>query len=322
MKHLFLIAALVCWIQASGQTETAILKSISSKFEVFYNASKYDSIFAMYSDGMQKFLPLEKTVDFFSGLRSQAGSIRNLDFKLYEEGYASYKASFEKVVFKLAISVNENGKIAGMYVRPFPYESDLPATRNSTKLILPFKDEWTVFWGGDTRALNYHVDYKAQKNAFDMMITNSYGGSFKKNGSANEDYYAFGKQIIAPCDGVIVFVTDGLADNKPGIMDPKNPTGNSVVLKTKNGEFLLFAHFKQNSIVLKGGQKIKQGELLGLCGNSGNSSEPHLHFHIQDAQDMETATGVKCYFEKLVVNGELKTDYSPVKNDKIKPAAN
>ena len=57
--------------------------------------------------------------------------------------------------------------------------------------------------------------------------------------------------------------------------------------------FLFFAHFKQNSIRVKQGQIIKQGELLGLCGNSGNSSEPHLHFHIQNVENMNIATGVK-----------------------------
>jgi len=58
--------------------------------------------------------------------------------------------------------------------------------------------------------------------------------------------------------------------------------------------------------------------LLGLCGNSGNSSEAHLHFHIQNIENINIASGVKCYFEKLIVNGEAKTDYSPIKNDKIK----
>jgi murein DD-endopeptidase MepM/ murein hydrolase activator NlpD len=80
---------------------------------------------------------------------------------------------------------------------------------------------------------------------------------------------------------------------------------------------LFFAHFKQNSIKVKQGQKVTQGQLLGLCGNSGNSSEAHLHFHIQNVEDMNIATGVKCYFDKLFVNGEAKTDYSPIQKEKI-----
>jgi murein DD-endopeptidase MepM/ murein hydrolase activator NlpD len=69
--------------------------------------------------------------------------------------------------------------------------------------------------------------------------------------------------------------------------------------------------------LVKQGQKIKKGETLGLCGNSGNSSEPHLHFHIQNVENMNVATGVKCYFDQINVNGQTKTDYSPIKAEKI-----
>jgi len=91
-----------------------------------------------------------------------------------------------------------------------------------------------------------------------------------------------------------------------------------VIIKTANNEFLVFCHFKHRSIKVKEGQRIKQGELLGLCGNTGNSSEAHLHFHIQNIEDTNTATGVKCYFDKLFINGEVKQDYSPIKNERIK----
>ena len=82
------------------------------------------------------------------------------------------------------------------------------------------------------------------------------------------------------------------------------------IIKTATSEYAFFAHFKQHSIVVKQGQKLRTGELLGLCGNSGNSSEPHLHFHLQNVEDMVIATGAKCYFDQLKVNGVLKSDYS------------
>ena len=68
---------------------------------------------------------------------------------------------------------------------------------------------------------------------------------------------------------------------------------------------------------MKQGQKVKKGELIGLCGNSGNSSEAHLHFHIQNVEDINKATGAKCYFDEIIVNGKIKNDYSPEKSDKI-----
>lgn len=203
-------------------------------------------------------------------------------------------------------------------VKPFMEEKLSELLRNVSKLKLPFNEEWSVLWGGDTKEENYHIIDKAQKNAFDFIITNSQGKSYKNDGKINEDFYAFGKQLIAPIDGEIVLVVDGIKDNKPGIPNPLYVPGNTVIIKTKNNEYLFFAHFKQNSIVVKQGQIVKQGKVLGLCGNSGNSTEPHIHFHIQNVESMNKATGAKSYFENILVNGELKKYYSPIKTQKVK----
>ena len=300
-----------------SQTEKAINKSVAESFEANYNADNFDAIFSSFSTEMQNALPLDKTKEFLTGLKKQAGNITKRQFVKYEQTYASYKTNFDRALFAVNISVDKNAKINGLFVKPFK-ESNLPKLdRNSTKLILPFNNEWTVIWGGDTKELNYHVESEAQKNAFDILITNEKGISYKTDGKTNEDYYAFGKDLIAPCDGEVVLVVDGVKDNIPGILNPMYVPGNSVIIKTQNNEYLVFAHFKQHSIVVKQGQMIKQGQLLGLCGNSGNSSEPHLHFHIQNVEDMNSATGVKCYFDKIQVNGQLKTDYSPIQKEKI-----
>lgn len=302
-----------------GQTEKAAYKTIADKFELNYNNDNYDSIFVMFSDVMQKALPLDKTTDFLKDLKSQAGRITKRQFIKYVNGsYASYKTNFERALFALNISIDNDSKINGLFVKPFTDENLPKIERNSTKLKLPFKGEWTVFWGGDTKELNYHVESQAQKNAFDIVITDSSGKSYKTDGQTNEDYYAFDKEIFAPCDGEIVLAVDGVKDNKPGVLNPIYVPGNSVIIKTANKEYLFFAHFKNHSVTVKEGQKIKQGQLLGLCGNTGNSSEPHLHFHIQNVEDMNVATGVKCYFDNIIVNGQTKTDYSPIKGDKIK----
>jgi murein DD-endopeptidase MepM/ murein hydrolase activator NlpD len=319
MKNLSLVILIFIPFLSSGQTEKETSQKISSEFEEFYNSDKYQNIFDLFSAEMKAALPIEQTVDFLKGLKRQAGKIEKREFIKYENGtYASYKTNFEQAVFSVNISLDKNAKINGMFVKPFQ-ESNLPKLeRNQSKLILPFKDEWTVFWGGDTKELNYHIENKAQKNAFDIMITDDKGKSYKTDGKTNEDYYAFGKDLIAPCDAEVVLVVDGIKYNKPGELNPIYVPGNTVILKTVNNEYLFFAHFKQNSIVVKQGQKVKQDELLGLCGNSGNSSEAHLHFHIQNIEDMNKATGAKCYFDKVFVKGELKNDYSPIKGDKIK----
>lgn len=301
-----------------GQTEKLTYKTISDSFEVNFNSDNFDAIFANFSIEMQKALPLAKTKDFLRGLKQQAGKITKREFVKYEQTYASYKTNFERALFAVNISIDDNFQINGLFVKPFIADGLPIVRRNTTKLIMPFNEEWTVVWGGDTKEQNYHVENEAQKNAFDIVIKDNKGISYKNDGKTNEDYYAFGKELIAPCEGEVVLVVDGVKDNLPGTLNPTYIPGNTVIIKTANNEYLFFAHFKQYSIVVKQGQKVKQGQPIGLCGNSGNSSEPHLHFHIQNVEDMNIATGVKCYFDKIQVNGQVKMDYSPIQNDKVK----
>ncbi|GHV08200.1 hypothetical protein FACS1894160_2100 [Bacteroidia bacterium] len=303
---------------AFGQTEDAAHKMAAENFEKNYNAGNYDILFSSFSPEMQEALPLDKAKVFFSKLQSESGNITRREFLRYERGFAYYKTYFERSLSLLSIAIDENSKISGFFVKPFR-EKHLPVMeRNLTKLILPFKGEWFVVWGGDTKELNYHIENEAQKNAFDFIILDSNHKSYKTDGETNEDYYAFGKELMAPCAGEVVLAVDGVPDNKPGKLNPVYVPGNTVIIKTDNNEYLFFAHFKQHSIKVKQGQKVKQGTVLGLCGNSGNSTEAHLHFHIQDDENMMEATGIKCYFEKIVVNGEVKVDYSPVQKEQIR----
>ena len=300
---------------AFSQVEKDNFKFASTKFVAFFNANNYDSIVAMFSPEMKTALPIEKFTQFSTGLKNQMGSIRKTRFVRFQQTTALYETIFDKGILGMNIVLNSSNKIAGLLFKPYTEAKTIE--RNSTAMFLPFKGVWTVFWGGDTKEQNYHVESVAQKNAFDMMVHDEKGSTHKGNGLVNEDYYAFGKELFAPCDGEVVLVVDGIKDNVPGTLNPIYIPGNTVVIKTPKGEYLFFAHFKQHSIVVKQGQQVKTGELLGRCGNSGNSSEPHLHFHLQNVEDMILATGAKCFFDKIKVNGALRSDYSPVKGDKI-----
>jgi murein DD-endopeptidase MepM/ murein hydrolase activator NlpD len=301
-----------------SQTESIESKMAFEKFQGYYNADQPDSIFNQFSAQTKTALPLEKTKAFLSQLKSRYGNIKNTSFLNYQSGFSVYKTEFDKGILQLSVAVDKTQAITGLYAKPYEPDS-LPALkRNSTPMSLPFRGEWTVFWGGDTKELNYHVATRFQKNAFDIIQTDQSGKSYKTDGKKNEDYYAFGQDIIAPCDGAVVFAVDGIKDNVPGVMNTFYIPGNSILLITSNKEYILLAHFKQGSVKVKQGDPIKQGQVLGLCGNSGNSSEPHLHFHLQNTEDFNIATGVKCYFNKLLVNGVSQTDYSPVKGDKIR----
>ena len=316
MKNQFILTVLLLTFHiANAQIEKDNYKNISTKFVSFYNENKNDSIVALFSSEMNAALPIEKFTQVSAGLKLQLGSIKKIRFVRLQSSSALYETTFDNAVLGMTLTLNSKNEIAGLVFKPYTEAKEI--IRNTTKMKLPFKGEWSVTWGGDTKEQNYHVESLAQKNAFDILIKDEQGATHKGTGETNEDYYAFGKELYAPCDGEVVLVVDGVKDNIPGVLNPIYIPGNTVIIKTANGEFAFFAHFKQNSIVVKQGQKVSSGALLGLCGNSGNSSEPHLHFHLQNVEDMTKATGAKCFFDQLKVNGVLKLDYSPIKGEKI-----
>lgn len=318
--YILALILLVFTTVAFAQVESPTAKMAADRFIRQYNTAMYDSIFGTFTAEMQHALPIDKTREFLSGLTNEAGKIKAMTLLKYQQPTAIYKTAFEKTVYQINFSTDAQGNISGLYVKPFQETNYPKLERNLTPMALPFKGEWTVVWGGDTKELNYHVVSQAQKNAFDIVMTDAEGKSYKTDGKTNADYYAFGQELYAPCDGKIVLVVDGVKENVPGVLNPVFVPGNTVIIETAQHEFLFFAHFKQHSIVVKEGQRVKRGQLLGLCGNTGNSSEPHIHFHIQNVEDMNVATGAKCYFDKLKVNGEVKQDYSPIQKDKISPA--
>ena len=151
-----------------------------------------------------------------------------------------------------------------------------------TEFILPIKEEWYVFWGGTNQRDNDHYAYPSQRYAIDLVIRKN-GRDYEGDKDKNESYYAFGKEIIAPADGRVVEVERRVKDNEPvGEMNAAQPFGNYVIIDHGNGEYSVIGHMKYESPVVKVGDAVKQGQLVGLCGNSGNSSEPHIHFQVSD----------------------------------------
>jgi hypothetical protein len=292
---------------------------VVSQFIDLYNLEDYKGVFDLFNTDMQNALPQEKTKEFLVDMKTQLGVIKSFEFNKLQQGVAHvYKTTFSSEALRdiLFFLDNEN-KIGGLLVSMHEPDNLKVIERNTTKMILPFKEEWFVFWGGTNVEQNYHVAYEDQKYAYDILMVKD-GASYEGDPTKNENYYAFGKDIIAPCDAKVIKVINGVKDNVPGELNPEQLTGNTIILQTKDEEYLLFAHLKQNSIVVKEGQMVKQGDLLGQCGNSGNTTEAHLHLSLQNAVDMNISTGGKIYFDKIMVNGEIKEDYLPVKEDFIK----
>ena len=310
----FIITFLFCFL--GNAQESSNYKAVAQKILENYNGMNYDQIFNLFDADMQKSLPKVATRDFFAtNVRRPFGDMEKIEFSTLSNGRHVYTATFRKGVADILISLDSASKINSLYISP-PEKPTPILERNITKLILPFNEEWFVYWGGITEDVNYHVAEDTQKYAFDMLMVKD-GKSYEGDSLENESYFVFGKDIIAPSNAVVVSVINGVHDNIPGELNPEQLTGNTIILKTPNQEFLLFGHLKEDSIVVEKGQVVERGTKIAECGNSGNSTEPHLHLSLQNNERMENSKGVKLFFDEILVNGEVKSDYLPIKEDLV-----
>lgn len=179
-----------------------------------------------------------------------------------------------------------------------------------TALILPFKGEWTVGNGGRSPEKNSHYSEDGS-TASNQIFAYDFSRGHKNDGANLSDYEAFDAEIIAPANGIVTEVVYDRPDLPIGRKDTVRASGNKILIDHENGEFSLIAHFKQNSIIVNIGERVNQGQLLGLCGNSGNTTEPHIHYHLQSGRDSNIAAGLPAQFKRINVNGSVKENYEP-----------
>lgn len=287
-----------------------------------FNATNYMLIINEFDPEMKKVLPFEVLQPILDNIRRELGAITRMGVPLeINPDVAVLAVEFERGILNLQIALDRSNKISGLYFQPFTPPLPVP-DHNETALRLPFDGEWSVFWGGDTKEKNYHHTNQAQRFAFDFVIVDSLGNHARTDGRSNEDYYAWGASILAPADGLVVEAIDGVRDNAPGVMNQYSAVGNAVIIQHSDSEYSVLAHMQRGSVKVKAGDKVTKGQLLGLCGNSGNSTEPHLHYHLQNASVFQFATGIKVYFEKVKLKGHpnqklMPNEYSPEKGDRI-----
>ena len=123
--------------------------------------------------------------------------------------------------------------------------------------------------GGGTVEQNYHASQTVQQFAYDFVIMKN-DSMHSGDGQENEQYYCFGKSIIAPADGIVTDSQNEIHDNMPGVLNAEHPLGNFVIIDHGSNEFSLLAHMKQHSVMVRPGDVVKLGEVIGLSGNSWN----------------------------------------------------
>lgn len=206
--------------------------------------------------------------------------------------------------------------------KPFQVSAGLKAVyyKQANTFIFPVEGTWWVGAGADLYA--HHRWVAIEEFALDLVKLDENGFTHKNEGLRVEDYYCFDRDVLAVADGEVVGVQTGLIDDN-GLLKQKNESqqdydrrlnaaqanmlketprhtgGNYIVIGHTGEEYSFYAHLKQGSITVKKGDIVKQGRVIGKVGHSGNSTEPHLHFHISKGAVPFSSRSVPVRFSNL-----------------------
>lgn len=201
--------------------------------------------------------------------------------------------------------------------------------RTPVVVDFPLRGEWTAPNTPGTKVPSHGTDMLGQRYAFDFVRTDPsargmrfYSGSqlhYLFCGARLRDCPGWGQPIHAPSGGTVVRAEDGWPERNPVHLardlavvlrhaltfdlartDLRSLVGNYIIVETASG-YAFFAHAQQGSIAVSVGDRVETGQTLAKVGHSGNSTAPHLHFHLMDGLDLRTAQGIPCCFREYDV---------------------
>jgi murein DD-endopeptidase MepM/ murein hydrolase activator NlpD len=215
--------------------------------------------------------------------------------------------------FQLAQVVRQIAGEVRAYIR---WRDGIPAVdtyRQQCSYTLPFEGEWYVMNGGTDKERSHSWEIVGQRYAYDFVVADSGGRRHRDDGSSYDHYFAYSQPVLAPAEGVVVAIRDGVRDAPrvgTGWVDwlSRDFTGNSVTIQHADREFSFLAHLIPGSIVVRRGQRVDRGTSIARCGNSGHSTEPHLHFQVQDQAAFFGATSLPVTFSDCIVDGAVQRE--------------
>ena len=195
----------------------------------------------------------------------------------------------------------------GIILLDYKYHGNLPNIENyrtTVKYSLPFKGQWVVVNGGVNQKISHSWDIPTQRYAYDFVILDESGKSYCGDENCPTSFYCYGQDILAPADGIIVEMQNSHPDSKifptrRACCEAHDIRGNYVLIQHAESEYSLLAHLKPNSICVNLGEQVRRGEKIAECGNTGNTSEPHLHFQLQASRSFFTSPGLPVEFENI-----------------------
>ncbi|WP_440991601.1 M23 family metallopeptidase [Haloarchaeobius baliensis] len=185
------------------------------------------------------------------------------------------------------------GRYLGRLPNPETWESEV-------QYRLPVEGEWTVVNGSHERRHSHSWGLVTQRYAYDLVVTDDSGATHDGDGTDPEQFHCFGLPVVAPADGTVVATRTGHPDHdRIGWvdLDQRSIVGNYVTIRHADGEYSMLAHLRRGSVTVEPGEEVQAGQRVGACGHSGNSTEPHLHFHLQDRPSFFTGMGLPIRFD-------------------------
>jgi hypothetical protein len=215
----------------------------------------------------------------------------------------------------------------------------------------PLRGEWLSPNTPGTKIPSHGTNKLGTRYAYDFIQVDwkrkgwpAYRGSLLQYllfGIPINEYYCWGREIYAPCDGVVVQAKDGYEERErtnfisdlsnanknahhfnPQKDDVQSVAGNYIIMECGENVYAAVVHLQTGSVRVTVGQNVKKGEVIGKVGHSGNSFAPHLHFQLMDSSDIATAKGLPCAFKQYEVfqNGEWQavSNSIPTAKDRIR----
>jgi hypothetical protein len=246
-----------------------------------------------------------QSVPFFQGKFTEGLALKSAESILitnqYFDIYAPDKLDEIEVACKLT-----NGQNGSAVIKLAEY-------RDKNKFIFPMKGKFII--GGGPYEIWGHRTFVYNEFASDIIPIGKNGSHYSNNPFELKDHYCFGKDVLSPADGTILESFDNLPDNPipydrkttsefleklKATFTDKNLRGNYLLVDHGQNELSLFGHLKLHSIRVKNGQRIKAGQKIAECGNSGvGSAFPHLHYALIDDPDLSKARGLPIQFENV-----------------------
>jgi hypothetical protein len=176
------------------------------------------------------------------------------------------------------------------------YPGSIANAQPPVTVRLPSDLPLRVLWGGDALRTNHHASAPDQRWAYDLVIEPA-----MNNSSRLQDYGCWGTPVLAPAAARVHLTHDGQPEGTPGsVPSTAQAFGNFVSLELESGTYLVLAHLQPGSVSVHAGERVSEGQPIGRCGNSGHSSEPHIHIHHQrqplDPDHPGVAEGLPLYF--------------------------